>query len=320
MILTEATAMLENFWPKVMEDINKLTSNDFKNQELPLARIKKIMKLDDDVKIMMISAEAPVLFAKAAEMFITELSLRAWLHTEDNKRRTLQRNDIAMAVSKYDQFDFLIDIVPREELKPVKKPTTPILTPPHILTTTTGTVPNAAGTTVSLDAATLAAANGTSLVQQDQVQYLINQAAIQQQANAAAAAGQQIQLIPQSGLMMTTGPNGQPQLIYVQVPTAAAAAAAAAAATTQTAVNNNASSSSASDLNQTVQTSGQPHQGETTTTMMATGPNGQPQLIYVQVPSSTNNAAAVNTNQSNSTSDLTSIVQTPGQSHGGFTQ
>lgn len=40
--------------------------------------------------IQMISAEAPVLFAKAAEIFITELSLRAWVHTEDNKRRTLQ--------------------------------------------------------------------------------------------------------------------------------------------------------------------------------------------------------------------------------------
>ena len=48
----------------------------------------QIMKLDDDVK--MISAEAPVLFAKAAEMFITELTMRAWIHTEDNKRRTLQ--------------------------------------------------------------------------------------------------------------------------------------------------------------------------------------------------------------------------------------
>ena len=89
----------------------------------------------------MISAEAPVLFAKAAEMFIHELTMRAWIHTEvfflfcffhvetcqmqisdsmlkltefqDNKRRTLQRNDIAMAITKYDQFDFLIDIVPR---------------------------------------------------------------------------------------------------------------------------------------------------------------------------------------------------------------
>jgi nuclear transcription factor Y gamma len=69
----------------------------------------------------MISAEAPVLFAKAAEIFINELSLRAWVHTEDNKRRTLQRNDIAMAITKYDMFDFLIDIVPRDDLKPNKR-------------------------------------------------------------------------------------------------------------------------------------------------------------------------------------------------------
>merc|ERR1712223_1434753 len=76
-------------------------------------------KLDEDVK--MISAEAPVLFAKAAEMFIHELTMRAWIHTEDNKRRTLQRNDIAMAITKYDQFDFLIDIVPRDDIKPTTK-------------------------------------------------------------------------------------------------------------------------------------------------------------------------------------------------------
>ena len=38
----------------------------------------------------MISAEAPALFAKAAEFFISELTLRAWIHAEDNKRRTLQ--------------------------------------------------------------------------------------------------------------------------------------------------------------------------------------------------------------------------------------
>lgn len=92
---------------------------DLKQQVLPLARIKKIMKLDEDVK--MISAEAPLLFAKAAEIFIHELTLRAWIHTEDNKRRTLQRNDIAMAITKFDQFDFLIDIVPRDDIKPAKR-------------------------------------------------------------------------------------------------------------------------------------------------------------------------------------------------------
>ncbi|XP_072358450.1 nuclear transcription factor Y subunit gamma isoform X2 [Scyliorhinus torazame] len=92
---SEAQHLLQTFWPRVMEEIRNLTP--------------------------MISAEAPVLFAKAAQIFITELSLRAWIHTEDNKRRTLQRNDIAMAITKFDQFDFLIDIVPRDELKPPKR-------------------------------------------------------------------------------------------------------------------------------------------------------------------------------------------------------
>uniref|UniRef100_A0A671QXT7 Nuclear transcription factor Y subunit gamma n=1 Tax=Sinocyclocheilus anshuiensis TaxID=1608454 RepID=A0A671QXT7_9TELE len=85
---SDAQQSLQSFWPRVMEEIRNLTVKDFRVQDLPLARIKKIMKLDEDVK--MISAEAPVLFAKAAQIFITELTLRAWIHTEDNKRRTLQ--------------------------------------------------------------------------------------------------------------------------------------------------------------------------------------------------------------------------------------
>ncbi|MCL7046250.1 hypothetical protein MKW94_001365 [Papaver nudicaule] len=75
----------------------QLQATDFKNNTLPLARIKKIMKANEDVR--MISAEAPVVFAKACEMFILELTLRSWIHTEENKRRTLQKNDIAAAIS-----------------------------------------------------------------------------------------------------------------------------------------------------------------------------------------------------------------------------
>lgn len=41
---------------------------------------------------------------------------RLRIHAEENKRRTLQRSDIATAITKTDMFDFLIDIVPREEV------------------------------------------------------------------------------------------------------------------------------------------------------------------------------------------------------------
>jgi len=143
----------------------------------------------------MISAEAPVLFAKAAEIFITEISLRAWIHTEDNKRRTLQRNDIAMAITKYDQFDFLIDIVPRDELKPAKRPENEGLR---------------SGVTT------------TAAVHPDQVQYYFqlaqqHQAALQQQGPQQAA--QQIQILQTGGSAPGQQFTVSPQLVQVQVPT-----------------------------------------------------------------------------------------------------
>lgn len=111
-------AILQSFWQGQLHAIEQ-GELDFKTFQLPLARIKKVMKTDEDVK--MISAEAPIIFAKACEIFVLELTLRAWIHTEENKRRTLQRNDVAAAVAKTDTFDFLIDIVPREESRSVTK-------------------------------------------------------------------------------------------------------------------------------------------------------------------------------------------------------
>ncbi|KAH7321876.1 histone-fold-containing protein [Rhexocercosporidium sp. MPI-PUGE-AT-0058] len=104
--------ILTTYWQHVINHLESET-HDYKLHQLPLARIKKVMKADPDVK--MISAEAPILFAKGCDIFITELTMRAWIHAEENKRRTLQRSDIASALAKSDMFDFLIDIVPREE-------------------------------------------------------------------------------------------------------------------------------------------------------------------------------------------------------------
>ncbi|EOR02853.1 Nuclear transcription factor Y subunit C-2 [Wallemia ichthyophaga EXF-994] len=103
---------LSSFWTSHLREIENEDS-DFKKHDLPLARIKKVMKSDPSVK--MISGEAPILFSKACEIFISELTCRAWLVAESNKRRTLQRSDVAGAVELSDQFDFLIDILPRGE-------------------------------------------------------------------------------------------------------------------------------------------------------------------------------------------------------------
>ncbi|THU90299.1 histone-fold-containing protein [Dendrothele bispora CBS 962.96] len=102
---------LRSFWQRQIDAAEQETP-DYRHPPLPLARIKKVMKSDPDVK--MISADAPILFCKACEIFIAEITSRAFIIADSNKRRTLSRSDIAKALSKSDQFDFLIDIVPRE--------------------------------------------------------------------------------------------------------------------------------------------------------------------------------------------------------------
>ncbi|KAL7563168.1 hypothetical protein ACA910_014446 [Epithemia clementina (nom. ined.)] len=128
--------ILDRLWAqmtKEIETINPQTEN-WKIQNLPLARVKKIMKAEEFViqelekdrlraekksdeeagkHKLMIAADAPILLSRACELLVRELTCRAWRHTERNKRRTLQRQDIHAAVGESEVYDFLIDIVPR---------------------------------------------------------------------------------------------------------------------------------------------------------------------------------------------------------------
>lgn len=111
--LAQLHGSLDKFWKRQLNSVHELkdqTEQDFKNHnDLPLARIKRIMKSDEDVR--MISAEAPVLFAKACELFILDLSIRSWNYSQLHKRRTLQKEDIKEAIQKTDIFDFLVDVI-----------------------------------------------------------------------------------------------------------------------------------------------------------------------------------------------------------------
>ena len=104
--------MQNKFWKRQrieMEDLPIGTEQDFKNHnDLPLARIKRIMKSDEDVR--MISAEAPVLFAKACEIFVLELTIRSWGAAEKCKRKTILKEDVDMAIKNTDIFDFLVNL------------------------------------------------------------------------------------------------------------------------------------------------------------------------------------------------------------------
>ncbi|XP_041779252.1 nuclear transcription factor Y subunit gamma-like [Anopheles merus] len=102
-----------NFWPNVMREIELMNKIDTAHPVFPLSRIKRIMKIDEEVPNIAYNVSS--LLAKASEIFIQELTLCAWLHTEASNRATLTRKDIAKATEKYEQFDFLMDIVPRNK-------------------------------------------------------------------------------------------------------------------------------------------------------------------------------------------------------------
>ncbi|KAK7249032.1 nuclear transcription factor Y subunit gamma [Aureococcus anophagefferens] len=141
-------AFLKKFWKEQSIDMEQLeitSEQSFKtHNDLPLARIKRIMKSDEDVRMISArarvkstrcpfaahssaQAEAPVLFAKACELFILELTLRSWCYSEQSKRvhparKTLQKEDISAAIHKTENFDFLVDSVGRSAPPPPPQP------------------------------------------------------------------------------------------------------------------------------------------------------------------------------------------------------
>ena len=97
------------------------SSSEFKNHiDLPKARIKRIMQVmmqadDRCPHVRMIRAEAPLLFAKACELFILELSLRAYRFSVIRQRKNLSQEDIRQAVSVTKTLDFIAHILNEQD-------------------------------------------------------------------------------------------------------------------------------------------------------------------------------------------------------------
>eukprot|EP00475_Leptophrys_vorax_P018906 TRINITY_DN2581_c0_g1_i3.p1 TRINITY_DN2581_c0_g1~~TRINITY_DN2581_c0_g1_i3.p1 ORF type:complete len:176 (+),score=44.09 TRINITY_DN2581_c0_g1_i3:51-578(+) len=151
---------LDRQWQEFLTELKKQPGfYSTKHHELPLARIKKIMKNDEDVS--MISGEALSLFAKACELFILDLTMRSWANAEENKRKTLQRSNVAAAVTQCEMFDFLIDIIPRDELTGNSSAAAAAAPPPP---PTTPPPPSAAPVLPSMSAAASSSSNGMMMM------------------------------------------------------------------------------------------------------------------------------------------------------------
>ncbi|CAG9862002.1 unnamed protein product [Phyllotreta striolata] len=76
-----------------------------KHLRLPLARIKHIMKSDPDCGL--ISHESVFLVAKVTEMFIELLAIEAGKNVGKNKRKTVLKRDVEVAIENIPSMCFL---------------------------------------------------------------------------------------------------------------------------------------------------------------------------------------------------------------------
>lgn len=64
---------------------------------LPIAKIKHIIKLDPDVKL--VNAEAVFLITKTTELFIKSLAKEAFGYAAQNKKKTIAKNHVELALT-----------------------------------------------------------------------------------------------------------------------------------------------------------------------------------------------------------------------------
>ncbi|ORY16900.1 hypothetical protein BCR34DRAFT_453637, partial [Clohesyomyces aquaticus] len=89
---------------------------------LPLARVQKIIHAD--LSSPHVSKNASFAIALATEMFIQHLATTTHnvVKAERKPRRNIQYRDIASAVAKTDNLEFLVDVAPRTmQFKEYKK-------------------------------------------------------------------------------------------------------------------------------------------------------------------------------------------------------
>ncbi|GAN02900.1 transcription factor CBF [Mucor lusitanicus] len=77
--------------------------------KFPVARIKKIMQLDEDVG--KVAQATPILISKALELFMQSLIDQACQESRERSAKRLTVAHLKKTIETVDQFDFLKDIV-----------------------------------------------------------------------------------------------------------------------------------------------------------------------------------------------------------------
>ncbi|KAJ3034380.1 hypothetical protein HDV00_005066 [Rhizophlyctis rosea] len=102
------TKPLKDTTPK---DLTASSSPRGTKAAFPHARVKTIMKEDKDVTTL--GNDAVFAVAYATELFLAHLAQKSYTFTrEDKNRKAISYKDIANAITKHDDLEFLADVVP----------------------------------------------------------------------------------------------------------------------------------------------------------------------------------------------------------------
>ncbi|EGC32707.1 hypothetical protein DICPUDRAFT_155311 [Dictyostelium purpureum] len=105
----DSTATTANTADKKKKVSRSARSHD---TQLPIARIKRIMKNDKDVKL--ISSDALMLVTKSTELFLDYFCKEAYKKTKSQGRKILSYKDISSAIKDIENLTFLTEIVPEK--------------------------------------------------------------------------------------------------------------------------------------------------------------------------------------------------------------
>ena len=118
--LQRQVSNVDEFWIGELNDITAIDPRTFqfkKEQQVPMHRLQNIMKEENNVRPQMglqrsnVSKDALFLMGKALEMFVRELSSKAFELTREKNRVTMSEDDMKTILCRDEMYDFYIDFL-----------------------------------------------------------------------------------------------------------------------------------------------------------------------------------------------------------------
>jgi nuclear transcription factor Y gamma len=99
--------MIEEFWRKKQEEIEVI--KDFGERTIPMTSLKKVICAEKGKMVM--TSDIPTFMTKACEIFVQELSIRAWMCACSHNRSIILDSNIAKEIASIKSYDFLNDVL-----------------------------------------------------------------------------------------------------------------------------------------------------------------------------------------------------------------